>query len=79
MHTLMNIACYPENLSEYRDAPDFENSYRQYGCDGVEMIFAEEDTRKIILPGSVVGLHMSFYPDWFDFLERKSGGLDKRV
>ena len=63
----MNIACYPENLSEYRNASDFEWSYRQYGCDGVEMIYAEEDNRKIITPQSVIGLHMSFYPCWMDF------------
>lgn len=67
MRTLMNIACCRESLSEYRDASDFEQSYHTYGYDGVEMIYAEEDSRKIIAPQSVVGLHLLFYPNWIDF------------
>jgi len=62
----MNIACCSETLSEYRSASDFEQSYRQCGCDGVEMIYAEVDKRKIITPHSVVGLHLLFYPYWID-------------
>jgi hypothetical protein len=67
VHTLLNIACCPESLSEYRDAADFEQSYRQCGCDGVEMIYAEEDKTNMLDSKSIVGLHLSFYPDWIDF------------
>lgn len=64
MLTLFNIACYPDILSEYADALDFEQSCRKYGCDGVEMIYVEKDEREIIPSHSVIGLHMSFYPYW---------------
>lgn len=66
MYTLLHIVRNDQSLSEYADADDLESSCFPY-CDGFEMICAGEDSRRILRPQSVIGVHLSFYSYWLDF------------
>lgn len=67
MKHILSIPSYHEALLEYESCKDLENSYKQIGCDGLEMIRCDEDVRGIITEEMVTGLHMIFYPEWLDF------------
>lgn len=66
MYTLLHIVRNDQSLSEYADADDLEASCFPH-CDGFEMICAGEDSRGILRPQSVIGVHLSFYSYWLDF------------
>ena len=66
MYTLLHIVRNDQSLAEYANADDLESSCFPY-CNGFEMICAGEDSRKILRPQSVIGVHLSFYSYWLDF------------
>lgn len=66
MYTLLHLVCNDQSLSEYASADDLESCYRP-ACDGVEMIRAGVDSRRIIRPETVIGVHLPFYSYWLDF------------
>lgn len=79
MHQSINISNDSWSLAPFADAAALERFYRQYGCDGVELILCGEDFTKL-RPGMVRGLHMIFYPEWiclwtndFAYMDREFG------
>lgn len=74
MYTLLHIVRNDQSLSEYADASDLEASCFPY-CDGFEMICAGEDSRNILRPQAVIGVHLSFYSYWLDFWQNDTRRL----
>lgn len=67
MYTLISMVSGNKSLMEYKDSEDLEQSYGQYGCNGVEIIRCGEDERNIIGKNTIIGFHVGFYSQWIDF------------
>lgn len=65
MKTQFNLTTDSCDLDRYRDRADFCAALD--GFDGVELMWFGEDTRGIVPPERVVGLHMRCAPYWLDF------------
>lgn len=72
MKTQFNITTSDCDLERYTSREDFLSALE--GFDGVELMYCGEDTRGILPPGRVVGLHMSCPYYWLDFWQ---GNLDR--
>ena len=71
MKVQFNLTTSSCDLDRYRDRADLESMME--GFDGVELMWMGEDTRKIVPPERVIGLHMACKPYWLDFW---NGDLD---
>ncbi len=67
MYTVLPLVSHNENLQEYTSAADLEKSYKELGCDGLEIIQCDNDERNIINKESIIGFHIGFYSQWLDF------------
>jgi sugar phosphate isomerase/epimerase len=65
MKTLFNLTTDAHDLCRYKNSEDLSADLA--GFDGLELMCYETDERGIVLPGQVVGVHMSFFACWLDF------------
>ncbi len=65
MKQIMNITTMQYELDRYKDRADFQSYIRGLGLDGVELMEAGEDTRRIIAAEDVIGVHLRNVPCWY--------------
>ncbi len=65
MKRTFNLTTYREDLDRYRDRADLLSALA--GFDGVELMHCGEDRRGIVPPEKIVGVHLCFFPYWYDF------------
>ena len=81
MKRTFNLTTYSEDLERYRDRADLLSALSQF--DGLELMHCGEDSRGIVPPEKIVGVHLIFFPYWYDFYTgdlaacvRHLGGLE---
>lgn len=83
MKTQFNLTTSDCDLDRYADRADLCAAME--GFDGVELMWMGEDTRAIVPPERVVGLHMRCAPYWLDFWQgdlaacRRELGSDEMI
>ena len=65
MKRTFNLTTYSEDLDRYRDRADLLSALD--GFDGLELMHCGEDCRDVVPPEKIVGVHLIFYPYWYDF------------
>lgn len=81
MKRTFNLTTYSEDLDRYRDRQDLLSALD--GFDGVELMHCGEDVRGVVPPEKILGVHLCFFPYWYDFYTgdlaacaRRLGGMD---
>ena len=79
MKRTFNLTTYSDDLDRYRDRDDLISALS--GFDGVELMHCDPDVRGIVPREKIVGVHLIFFPYWYDFYtgdlaacERNLGG-----
>jgi hypothetical protein len=67
MEHILSLPVSEGVLSEYENAEDLAQFLSELRCEGLEIIRCDEDTRRIIRPSMVKGLHLPFHNCWLDF------------
>ena len=75
MKTMFNLTTSSEDLDRFHKREDLLDLMR--GFDGVELMQFEEDSRGLIPKERVIGLHMGYFPTWFDFWRGNEDALLK--
>ena len=65
MKCTFNLTTYSDDLDRYRDRADLLSALT--GFDGLELMHCGEDRRGIVPPEKIVGVHLCFFPYWYDF------------
>ena len=65
MKRTFNLTTYREDLDRYRDRADLLSALA--GFDGVELMHCGEDARGVVPPEKILGVHLIFFPYWYDF------------
>ena len=65
MKRTFNLTTYQEDLDRFSDRGDLLSALR--GFDGLELMHCGEDDRGIVPPERIVGVHLCFFPYWYDF------------
>ena len=65
MKRTFNITTYSEDLDRYRDREDLLSTLD--GFDGLELMHCGEDTRGVVPSERIIGVHLNFFPYWYDF------------
>ena len=65
MKRTFNLTTYSDDLDRYRDRDDIISALD--GFDGVELMHCGVDSRGIVPPDRIVGVHLCFFPYWYDF------------
>ena len=71
MKRTFNLTTYSDDLDRYRDRADLLRALD--GFDGLELMHCGEDVRGVVPPEKIVGVHLIFFPYWYDFY---TGDLD---
>ena len=81
MKRTFNLTTYRDDLDRYGDRADLLRDLE--GFDGVELMHCGEDDRGVVPPEKIVGVHLIYFPDWYDFYtgdlaacRKRLGGLD---
>lgn len=77
MYKLLHFVAIQEYIKEYKDRADFENFYKKYDCDGIEIICCGSYDEKIVDNKSIIGVHLPFHSDWVNFWKGDFKALDK--
>lgn len=64
MKTSINLTTCEQDLDRFPDRAALRAQCA--GFDGIELLCCDEDTRGLIEPAQVTGLHMCYYPYWLD-------------
>ena len=75
MKTMFNLTTSSDDMERFSSREDLLDLMR--GFDGVELMQFEEDSREIIPKERVIGLHMGYFPCWFDFWKGNEKALLK--
>lgn len=68
MERLINMTTSSQDLDRFQDKEDLLRFYEEKGIDGLElMLVGNPKIPEKIPPGAVKGVHLSFYPCWYDF------------
>ena len=65
MKRTFNLTTYSDDLDRYRDRDDLISALS--GFDGVELMHCGPDVRGIVPREIIVGIHLIFFPYWYDF------------
>ena len=65
MKRTFNLTTYSDDLDRYRDRDDLISALS--GFDGVELMHCGPDVRGIVPREKIVGVHLIFFPYWYDF------------
>lgn len=65
MKRTFNLTTYTDDMNRYRDRNDLLSALDDF--DGVELMHCGEDSRGIVPPEKIVGVHLLFFPYWYDF------------
>lgn len=75
MKTSINFTTSYDDVDRFADRADFEGFLESYDFDGVELMVIGEDSKGLIQPEHVVGLHMSSFVTWVDLWEQNEEGV----
>lgn len=75
MKVMFNLTTSSEDLDRFPERKDLLAQLE--GFDGVELMQFEEDSRGLIPKERVIGLHMGYFPTWYDFWTGNEEGLLK--
>lgn len=64
---IMNLTTCDEDLLRYSDRSDLKDFFGSFGLDGLEVLEAGVDARRLIDPADVRGVHLRYYSAWMDF------------
>lgn len=78
MKYLTNLVLNDDMLSELPDSTVFCDFLERIGCDGVEVIRCGGDTKGIVPPEKIVGVHLLFFSDWVDFWNGDTARLKEK-
>ncbi len=65
MKRVFNLTTYSDDLDRYRDRSDLLSALTAF--DGLELMHCGEDLRGVVPIEKVVGVHLCFFPYWYDF------------
>ena len=65
MKRTFNLTTYTEDLDRYRDRDDLLSALKCF--DGLELMHCGEDLRGVVPRERIVGVHLCFFPYWYDF------------
>ena len=65
MKRTFNLTTFSDDLDRYRDRDDLLSALD--GFDGVELMHCGPDARGIVPREKIVGIHLIFFPYWYDF------------
>lgn len=65
MKRTFNLTTYADDLDRYRNRADLLSALR--GFDGLELMHCGQDVRGVVPQSKIVGVHLIFYPYWYDF------------
>lgn len=65
MKIMSNFSSSSDDLQRYQNQGEFLAQFADF--DGVELLYLEEDKRRIIPPEKVIGLHLRAIPNWLSF------------
>ncbi len=71
MKRTFNLTTYSDDLDRYQDRADLLQALD--GFDGLELMHCGEDVRGVVPPEKIVGVHLIYFPYWYDFY---TGDLD---
>ena len=81
MKRTFNLTTCREDLDRYRDRDDLLSALD--GFDGLELMHCGEDERGVVPRERILGVHLIFFPCWYDFYRgdlaacaRRLGGMD---
>ena len=66
MKRIMNFTTSMHDTERYKDNADLKAFYREYGCDGLELMKVGEDKKGIIRAEDVIGVHIRYLTTWMD-------------
>lgn len=76
MYKILHLISEENNLSEYKDYIDLEESYKEY-VDGIELIRCGFEDDAYIRKGKVIGVHLPFYSDWLSYWKNNTDILTR--
>ena len=65
MKRTFNLTTYSDDLDRYGDRADLLRALD--GFDGLELMHCGEDVRAVVPSEKIVGVHLIFFPYWYDF------------
>lgn len=65
MKRAFNLTTFSDDLDRYRDREDLLRALD--GFDGLELMHCGEDVRRIVPKERIIGVHLCFFPYWYDF------------
>lgn len=66
MKTMINFSTSSDDVNRYKSADDLRSFYRQFGCAGLELMYMEADTKHLLKPDMIVGLHLCCAGNWME-------------
>lgn len=70
MKKLINFTNTAEDISRYASSEELKDFYRQFSCDGLELMPVSETEEDLIQREMVIGIHACCISDWMD-LDKK--------
>ena len=64
MKFITNMTTSYFDLPRYESNDDLKAFYTNSGLDGIELMFAGEDEKKIVMPDDIIGMHLMYFNDW---------------
>lgn len=75
MKRMMNMSTFCTDLALYENRDDLRGFYRSFGLDGLEVLEAGPDPKKIVVPEDTVGVHLRYFPTWYCLWSGDTGTL----
>ena len=66
MKTMINFTTSPDDTNRYQNSEDLRRFCLQFGCDGLELMPLGEDSRHLISPELIIGVHANCLSDWMN-------------
>lgn len=77
MYKLLHFVAIDQYISQYKDNIDFEFSYKEHNCDGIEIICCGDYDKNIVKDKDIIGVHLPFHSDWMSFWKGDVEALNK--
>ena len=77
MKRTFNLTTYSDDLDRYRDRADLLSALQ--GFDGLELMHCGPDNRRIVPTERIVGVHLCYFPYWYDFYSGDMAGCVERL
>lgn len=65
MKKIMNMTTHYTDMARYESRDDLRSFFRSFGLDGLEVLEAGPDTKKLVVPEDTIGVHLRYFPTWY--------------